>query len=114
MTANRLSCEDKNECDWHPCGLGGKCENVEDGGGWTCDCPLQGFRCDNCSCDEEPGIRHSSAKVGLGGDALAVIIFCLLFNLSKIIIIVINFVLLQFLFTYFFYFFLILLYKQLF
>ncbi len=83
MTANRLSCEDKNECDWQPCGRGGRCFNVESGGGYWCDCPLDGFRCDNCSCDEEPNIKHSSAKIGLGGDALAIIILCLLFYLSK-------------------------------
>lgn len=83
MTANRLGCEDKNECDWQPCGRGGRCFNVLRGGGWWCDCPLDHLRCDNCSCDDEPNIRRSSATVGLGGDALAVIILCLLFYLSK-------------------------------
>ncbi len=79
MTANRLSCEDKNECDWQPCGRGGRCFNVENGGGYWCDCPLDGFRCHNCSCDEELNIKHSSAKIGLGGDALAIIILCFIF-----------------------------------
>ncbi len=82
MTANRLGCEDKNECDWQPCGRGGRCFNVESGGGYWCDCPLDGFRCDNCSCEDGPYIKHSG-QVGLGSDALAIIIFCLVFYLSK-------------------------------
>ena len=83
MTANRLSCEDKNECEWQSCGHGGICSNFENGRGWSCDCPIEGFRCDNCSCDDGPFLRPTSASVGLGGDALAVIILSLLFYLSK-------------------------------
>ncbi|CAG2162865.1 unnamed protein product, partial [Oppiella nova] len=88
MTGNRLGCEDKNECDYHPCGRGGQCFNVESGGGYWCDCPLDGFRCDNCSCDEGPYIRPSYAKIGLGGDALAIIILSLIFYLILVLVII--------------------------
>lgn len=84
MTANRLSCEDRNECEWHPCGRGGHCFNLPYGQGFSCECPLEGFRCDNCSCEEGPLLRRGKAAVGLGMDALLIILLCVIFYSSKI------------------------------
>ena len=82
MTDNRLGCNDKNECDYQPCGLGGSCYNLEDGLGWYCHCP-QGFRCTNCSCDgENVGSQHDKS-IGLSGNALAIMLLCLFAYLSK-------------------------------
>lgn len=83
MTPNRLSCEDRNECDWHPCGRGGLCYNLEGGAGYWCDC-LEGFRCDNCSCEDGPSLRRGTAAVGISNDALLIIVLCIIFYISKL------------------------------
>lgn len=78
ITANRLDCEDRNECDWHPCGRGGKCYNIPNGGGYYCDCLVDNFRCDNCTCDEGPRLQRQAA-IGIGNDAILIIVLCIVF-----------------------------------
>ena len=84
MTANRLSCEDRNECDWQPCGRDGECHNIPNGGGHWCDCKLESFRCDNCSCDG-PLFRTGSAPIlSINSDALLIMAFCFVAYISKL------------------------------
>lgn len=86
MTANRFGCEDRNECDWQPCGRGGQCYNLPRGGGFYCDCVLENFRCDNCSCDDGPLLRRGQAPgVAIGNDALLIIVLCIIFYISKLV-----------------------------
>lgn len=83
MTGHRLGCEDKNECDWQPCGLNGSCHNIDKGRGWWCECPSD-FSCTNCTCDGDIIGSQRERSVVLSGYALAVILSCLFAYLSKI------------------------------
>lgn len=81
-TPNGTACKDLDECAYHPCGPGAKCHNIDQGHGWYCQCP--GFTCTNCSCsgDLGPGsVRDRS--LGIGSNAIAIMILCLLAYLSK-------------------------------
>lgn len=82
MTGNRLNCEDKNECEWNPCGLGGSCFNIDEGRGWMCHCP-QGFKCNNCSCDGDIVGSQIDPYLTFSVPAVAIIIACVLAQLSK-------------------------------
>lgn len=83
MTGNRLGCEDKNECEWNPCGLGGSCFNINDGRGWMCHCPQNGFKCQNCSCDGDIVGSQIDPYLTFSVPAVAIIIACILAQLSK-------------------------------
>lgn len=82
MTGNRLGCEDKNECEWNPCGLGGSCFNIDKGRGWMCHCP-QGFRCNNCSCDGDIVGSQIDPYLTFSLPAVAIIIACVGAQISK-------------------------------
>lgn len=82
MTGNRLGCEDKNECEWNPCGLGGSCSNLDKGRGWMCQCP-QGFRCNNCSCDGDIVGSQIDPYLTFSVPAVAIIIACIIAQSSK-------------------------------
>ena len=82
MTGNRLGCEDKNECEWNPCGLGGSCFNIDKGRGWMCHCP-QGFRCNNCSCDGDIVGSQIDPYLTFSVPAVAIIIACVGAQISK-------------------------------
>lgn len=82
MTGNRLGCEDKNECEWNPCGLGGSCFNIDKGRGWMCHCP-QGFRCNNCSCDGDIVGSQIDPYLTFSVPAVAIIIACVAAQISK-------------------------------
>ena len=81
MTENRLSCDDKNECLWQPCGLHGKCINLEHGLTYQCECD-GGYTCTNCTCDNlgEWGIGNS---ISFGKEAWAAIFLSIIAYISK-------------------------------
>ena len=74
---------DLNECDFHPCGPGAKCHNIEKGRGWYCECPEK-FTCTNCSCNGDFGMGSQRDKsLGLGSSAMIIIAICIISYLSK-------------------------------
>lgn len=81
MAGHRLECQDKDECVYQPCGLGGKCINLDYGYGWQCQCPER-FTCTNCSCSEELDLLPARS-FGITSGALAIILACLFAYLSK-------------------------------
>lgn len=71
VNENVTGCEDLNECDFHPCGPGARCHNIESGKGWYCECPEK-FSCTNCSCNEDRMMAREKTII-FGAGALAAI-----------------------------------------
>ncbi len=47
------------------------------------DRPESAFRCDNCSCVDGPPLAAGKAAIGIGNDAVLIIVLCIVFYLSK-------------------------------
>jgi hypothetical protein len=73
-------CQDLNECDYHPCGPGFKCHNIDKGRGWYCECEQRS--CTNCSCVWDIGM-NSQTEVSVGIGALSIILACIIAYLGK-------------------------------
>ena len=50
------------------------------------DRPESAFRCDNCSCVDGPPLAAGKAAIGIGNDAVLIIVLCIVFYLSKRIV----------------------------
>ncbi|XP_076325233.1 neural cadherin isoform X1 [Tachypleus tridentatus] len=88
VSEDRLQCLDENECLTKPCGYGGHCYNRPHGKGYYCECP-SGWSCENCTCSEdEVGSKLSVPLLGLGIDALAIIVASIAVYLILVLVIV--------------------------
>ena len=78
VTPDGKGCEDRNECLDNPCLNGGSCLNKDNTERYKCQCTA-GFSGANCELMQEEQIL----RLSMG--ALAAILVCLLFILSKIL-----------------------------
>lgn len=63
------------------CGYGGTCHNIDDGGGFYCECPLSvegSTICSNCTCDHLPQEPQSVLQIGTRAIAAIVMAFALM------------------------------------